>query len=361
MNIVSVNQDQGIDENRQKGAAIHLRSIRKAFADLGHRVHRVDEQTPAKLLQALDCLVRQESIDLIYERYALGKSTAAAFAAEQGIPFVLEVNAPLAEEAAAWRGYTPSTQIDAADHYLFRSATAVIAVTRQTADYALRRGAEASRVRVCANGVDTGIFKPRDRAACKAALGIDPDAFVLGFHGRLRPWHAFERLVSAVVDLQTAGLPAHLLTAGEGPYEDACAGQIPSQLHTHLPWLDQHELGPVVSAYDVLPLMYDPEAPCYFSPLKLYEAMACGAIPVVPRIGDLTLFVRHQQNGIVYSGQDLARELLQLQPQAERRLQLQNAAIESASQQTWSAVALRTLQAAGLHGDREQTSAQRSL
>lgn len=348
MNIVSINQDAGISEQRQKGAALHLRAIRQAFEGLGHRVVRLDETEPARLQHALSDILAQNSVELIYERYALGKGTAADFAATAGLPYILEVNAPLAEEAAAWRGYTQSDAVDAEDRRVFRQATAIIAVTRQTADYAVRRGADPERVTVCPNGVDIEIFKPRDRAACKAALGIDPDAYVLGFHGRLRPWHAFQRLVAATAELLESGIPAHLLTAGEGPYLQASAGRIPASHHTHIAWLEQQDLGPVVSAYDLLPLMYEADAPCYFSPLKLYEAMASGAIPVVPLAGDLEQLVEHGVDGIVYENGSLTLALRELWDSAEHREGLREAAIRRASGHTWATVASRTLAAAGL-------------
>ena len=46
---------------------------------------------------------RSESLDLIYERYSLWSVAAARFARREAVPFVLEVNSPLAQEQAGYR------------------------------------------------------------------------------------------------------------------------------------------------------------------------------------------------------------------------------------------------------------------
>ena len=103
LHIVSVNQDRGISPTREKGAAVHLKAMRQAYKNLGARVSPVDESDGSRVLFRLHGLQKENPIDLIYERYALGKSAAAEFARAHGISLALEVNAPLAEEQSRWR------------------------------------------------------------------------------------------------------------------------------------------------------------------------------------------------------------------------------------------------------------------
>jgi glycosyltransferase involved in cell wall biosynthesis len=131
-----------------------------------------------------------------------------------------------------------------------------------------------------------------------------PGAFVVGFHGRLRPWHGFERLVEAVARLRARGLPIHLLLIGKGEFAACIGDRLPRACWTHVPWCEYDEVGALVATFDVLPLCYDPTQPCYFSPLKLLEGMAAGALAVVPALGDLAETVLQGRAGVIYDPRD---------------------------------------------------------
>ena len=75
MRVACVNQDPGIQPDRHKGAAVHLAAMRAAFASLGADVIALDEADGGRLRQRLETVWREAPIDLVYERYALGRST----------------------------------------------------------------------------------------------------------------------------------------------------------------------------------------------------------------------------------------------------------------------------------------------
>ena len=350
MRVAAVNQDPGIDPGRAKGAAVHLRAMRAAMAAQGARVIAVDESREDRLLERLHEVWDEASIDLVYERYALARPAGARFAAERGIPFVLEVNAPLAEEARRWRGRVESAADRELDRLVFSRARRVIAVSRPVAEYARARGARAEAVEVVPNGVDAGRFRPRRSGDRRRAELVPAGRFALGFHGRLRPWHGFERLAEATARLLARGVPVHLVVVGEGDFERHLAGRVPVDRRTLVGWTPHREVGRSVAAFDALPLTYGQESPCYFSPLKLAEAMACGVVPIVPRLGDLHRLVRDGVDGKVYPAGDLERlvaaiEWLYLHP--ERRRELAEQALVSARRRSWERIAARVLSCAG--------------
>ena len=47
---------------------------------------------------------------------------------------------------------------------------------------------------------------------------LSDDRLVVGFHGRLRPWHGFERLVDVLVEARRRELSLLLVCVGDGPY-----------------------------------------------------------------------------------------------------------------------------------------------
>lgn len=343
MRIVCLNQDAGIDPARKKGAAVHLAAMREAFADLGHAVVTLDASEDARVEVGLGDAHADGGIDCVYERYALGKDRGARWCRARGVPLVLEVNAPLAEEEARYRGGGADPSVSARERELFATAALVVAVSSEVARYAVARGADPARVHVRPNGVDTRRFQPRRPGDSVRARLVPEERFALGFHGRLRPWHGFELFARAAARLLALGEPVHLVLVGEGEFEPhLAAAAVPAARVTRVPWVDHAEIGPYVASFDALPLTYDPSAPCYFSPLKLAEAMACGVVPVLPPLGDLAQLARDEVDALFYPAGDLEALVAKLRgliADPARRARLAGGALLNARAKSWSAIA----------------------
>ena len=307
MRIACVNADAGIDPGRKKGAAVHLRAVRRALEAGGAEVVAIDEPDATSLRRALETLHEESSLDLVYERLALGARATSAFCRAHAVAHILEINAPLAEEEARWRDDNRASEAAKLEAQLLSEADHVVAVSSAVADYARRCGAPDDRLHVFPNGVDPERFLPRWLESAQAAQAralrdelVPAGRFALGFHGRLRPWHGFDRWVRVAEELFARNLPVHFVLVGEGPFEDELAGHVPAGRFTRVAWADHDLMGRYVATFDALPLTYPPDAPCYFSPLKLAEAMACGVVPLVPDLADLAQVVEHGKSGIVY-------------------------------------------------------------
>jgi glycosyltransferase involved in cell wall biosynthesis len=341
-----VNQDEGIAPDAHKGSAVHVAAMREAFARCGARVSPFDHKDSGALAAALERAHAAQPFDLIYERYALRCEAASRFAQIAGVPLVLEVNAPLLDEERRYRELRDEAAAAAAERAIFARARCVLTVSSLVAAYVRARGLPARRVLVRPNAVDTERFRPRRAADDAVAAGVAESDFVLGFHGRLRPWHGFPLLVEAAARLLRMGVPARLLLVGEGDFESALQRRLPSERVTRLGWTAHERLGPLVARFDVLPLTYPAGAPCWFSPLKLLEAMAAGAVPVVPELGDLPRLVRHERNGLLYAPghlDALVGALRDLHAQPERRASLSAAARRTAQRRSWVALAREVL------------------
>jgi len=362
LRIAAVNQDPGIAPGRAKGAAVHLVAMREAFAGLGAAVEPFDTPDGQALAAALEARHRREPFDMVYERYALGQSTAARFARYKGVPLALEVNAPLARERALYRSAPETRQERENDRFLFGEARCVVAVSGAVAEYAIGRGARPGHVTICPNGIDTERFNPQVDAAPLRRKVVQKGAFIVGFHGRERPWHGFGRLLSVFRRLLERGLDTHLLVVGEGEF--AGLECLPAGRFTRMGWQPHERMPEVVAAFDALPLTYRPEAPCYFSPLKLMEAMACGVVPVVPDLGDLPLVVEDGRTGLVYPAGDLRvleSQLAGLASDRAVRRELGANAAGRAARHSWSRVAEHVLEMVfGARGAAEPGHAARS-
>lgn len=345
--VLSINQDPGIGPERAKGAAVHLMAMREAFSGLGAECQAIDEPDDRRLKEALHRVLEQGPVDVIYERYALGRSTAAAFAADHGIPLVLEVNAPLADEQRRWRGGSNEADDARRDAFLMEIACKVIAVSSDVARYAIERGASVDRVGVFPNGIDTRRFNFGARNNSIRQPDIPVGRFVIGFHGRLRPWHGFEMLVDVACGLLERGLDIHMLVVGEGEFE--ALERIPMDRQTRYTWQPHREIPRFVAAFDILPLTYQADLPCYFSPLKLMEAMACGVVPLVPDLGDLATVVRHGKTGLVYRAGDQDQLQDQMSSLIENKAMLETLgrqAADEAGRHSWTHIAEHVIESA---------------
>lgn len=350
--VLSVNQDAGIGPERAKGAAVHLNAMREAFSVLGADCRGIDEPDDARLTKALQSALGHGPVDLIYERYALGKSAAAHFAADHSIPLVLEVNAPLADEQRRWRGGSDDTDDARQDAFAMGVACKVVAVSNDVARYAMERGAEADRVEVFPNGIDADRFNLSVRNESVRHSLIPPGRFVIGFHGRLRPWHGFGMLVNVAHRLLERGRDIHLLLVGEGDFDGL--KHLPDNRYTRVEWQPHRDIPRYVAAFDMLPLTYQADMPCYFSPLKLMEAMACGVVPLVPDLGDLPDAVAHRETGLVYKAGNEEQLLEQLESLISDKALLESIgrrAATEASRHSWARIAGYVLESAARCSD----------
>jgi glycosyltransferase involved in cell wall biosynthesis len=346
MRIAHVNPDPGIALGKKKGAAVHVAALRTAFADLGGEVLAVDAASDREVRQALREAEAAGPFDLVYERHALGRYAAGEHAREHGVPHVLEVNAPLEDEEQRFRGAALASLDRERQQACFGGARLVLCVSSAVAGYARARGAPAWRVAVIQNAVDPQLFRPRARDDALRAELVPAGRLALGFHGRLRPWHRFEALVEAARTLLERGHPIQLVLLGEGDFGSHWRGRLPEEHVTHRPWAEQAKAARIVACFDVLPLCYAAGEACYFSPLKLLEGMAVGAVPVVPALGDLPRSVRHEHDGLVYpAGYQAAfvAELERLALDPALRARLGRAARATAESHTWKDVARAVL------------------
>ena len=215
--------------------------------------------------------------DVLYERYNLYHHAGQAARRALGVPWLLEVNAPLVEERMAHgvggaggrkNGLAMPAAARASEDRLWRGADAALPVTRVLADMMEARGVRPGRLHVVPNAVDrTGRAGGRDRT--RARLGLE-GRLVLGFTGFVRDWHG--------VDAALRWLPqdprAVLLLVGDGPHADALRAQaaalgVPDRFVV-TGVVQRDAIPDHVAAFDVA---LQPAATAYASPLKLQEYM----------------------------------------------------------------------------------------
>jgi glycosyltransferase involved in cell wall biosynthesis len=112
-----------------------------------------------------------------------------------------------------------------ANRWLYRQAQGVVTTGESLRRHLLARlGLDPARVVSVPTGIDTERFAPTDRAAAKAALGLDPRQRHIGIVATLRSWKGHLFLLDAFAQLQRPEL--QLVIVGEGPMREPIAQKI---------------------------------------------------------------------------------------------------------------------------------------
>ena len=210
---------------------------------------------------------------LLWERHSLYSDAGWKVHTATGAPWILEVNAPLAEERLRYERLRRPDHARAWERDVVAAAPRVIAVSAWLADWARALGARD--VRHVPNGVDPGTG---DRAGARAAMALE-DSFVLGFFGSGRPWHGVGRLA----ELLDAIPDAVGLVVGEARVEHPRA--------RHVGVVTEARARDLVAAMDVGLAPYGRDAPPWFCPLKVLAYRAQGTPVVAADVGDTSSLV----------------------------------------------------------------------
>ncbi|MCU0551431.1 MAG: glycosyltransferase family 4 protein [Leptolyngbya sp. Prado105] len=381
MRIAYICADPGIPVFGCKGCSIHVQEVIRALLQQGHQVElfamRWGGEPPADLaavpchkLPTLPSQVSQASgeprqlgqreltllslnlelrlaleqagqFDAVYERYSLWSFTAMEYARSQGIPAVLEVNAPLIQEQATHRGLVHHQSAEAVAQRVFRAANVIVAVSQGVANYLKHYPQAQGKVQVIPNGVNC------DRFAKQRVPTQPSDDFTIGFVGTMKPWHGLSTLVEAFVQFHDQFPRSRLLIVGDGPERAALAADLLDRgIHTSVQFTGKvapTEIPGLLASTQVAVAPYPDYPDFYFSPLKVYEYMAAGLPVVASRIGELQTLIQADVNGLLYEPGNtvqLAQHLAYLYQSPALCLQLgQRARSTVLEEHTWARVA----------------------
>lgn len=183
------------------------------------------------------------------------------------------------------------------------AAAGCISVSHTLKDLVVAQGVAADKIAVIPNAVDTELFRPGDRAAARAALGIGMDEPLCVSVGNLLHVKRHDLLLRALHTLRRKHPTASLVIIGGAAHEPATPaalrelsaelglqravrflGKVPA--HVVVQWLH---------AADVFTLASDREGCCN----AVLEALAVGLPVVATAAGDNAQYVKPGQNGLL--------------------------------------------------------------
>ena len=244
--------------------------------------------TASKLVLA----IRAAKPDLVYERYSLHNAAGAIATKMAGVPLVLEVNSPLAEERAAHGGLKFPRVAAKLERAIWRAATSIVTVSTPLADVLVAAGVDRSRILVLPNAVRREMMTAgAGGAAIRTKHGFRSADVVFGFTGWFRPWHGLEQFLEAFADYGLSAMGARVLLVGEGQALPALKDIVKRRgLGDSVAFtgaVGRDAIADHIAAFDVA---LQPHATRYASPMKIFEYLALGK-PVIaastPAIGEI--------------------------------------------------------------------------
>jgi D-inositol-3-phosphate glycosyltransferase len=215
--------------------------------------------------------------------------------------------------------------------------------------------ADPERVAVVHPGVDTQVFRPGRLAEARSLLGIDPDAALVLFAGRIQPLKAPDVVLraAAVMLQRDPALRRRLVVAvvggasGSGLEQPTALSDLSVELGIDdvvrfVPTVSQRELADWYAAASVVCVPSHNES---FG-LVAIEAQACGTPVVAARVGGLSTAVSDGVTGVLVDGHDpddYATAMHPLLTDADAREAMSQKAVRHAEGFGWDVTADRTV------------------
>jgi glycosyltransferase involved in cell wall biosynthesis len=258
-------------------------------------------------------IILSNNCDLIYERSSsLGAGGIASLIT--GKPLVLEVNDPL-----------------------FSFLSLKLAKKVITTKIEILQGKiEEWKIKEVMWGANTDVFSPEiDSTEIKQKYGLNKKIIIL-YIGSFAPWHGVEEIIEASKIVVQKNANIKFLMVGTGPEEIEYRKRI-SQLN-----LDDYFIftGPIkyeevpkfICAADLALAPFNPNKHkltrkygFYFTPLKIFEYMACGKPTISTRIDNITKVIEDGKTGLLVNPGDhkaLGEAILKLLSDEDTRIRM---------------------------------------
>ena len=364
MRILYVASDQVIPG--QTGGSVHVWEVARGLAARGHEVHAVVLRTEGaaerettegvhwhrirwtpghrlfrfRAQAAVGRIADQVRPQAVMERYYNFGGEGIRAAAGRGLPSLLEVNSPVIDHPGSLKAALDAAMlVRPLRRYresLCRQAAALVSPLLEIVPEFAR-----AKTTTVTWGANVDAFRPELRSpSVRHQLGIPEPAVAVLFSGSFRPWHGVQVLEAAARRLVDREDLFFVLAGGS---ETGPARGYRGQRLARVPYERMPE---VVAAADISVAPYDTarlgqlKLGFYWSPFKIFEAMASGVATVtIPRF-PLTEIVREGEEGLFFTEGDassLASVLTRLADQPALRQRLgQNARGRVVAHYSWA-------------------------
>jgi len=250
------------------------------------------------------------------------------------VRYIVEVNGLISEELKRYSHY-PAWVMQVVGlseklNYLFARKIICVAPGLKR-EIVKRYGVKEEKLVVISNGTDINLFRPLDKKKCREKLGLGENGFYVGFVGYFAPWQGLDVLIEAANLVKNQGYPnIKYLIVGDGT-------DLEKELKTRvkkynlkkevffLGHIKHKDVVYYINSFDVCYLCKKGLSYKSFSPLKLYEYLACGKPVIASRIEGITGVIEEGDCGYLFNSDnatDLAEKIIRAYQERESLSQL---------------------------------------
>ena len=277
--------------------ARELRSLPIEVAVVDERRHNAFQ-----IVTLLTRFLKTRRIDLVHTHRYKDNVLGSAAAKLAGVPHVIRTVHGVSEAMRGW-ARMKDRLYDAVDKVtLHACADRIVGVSERTAQTMKQSGYKPDLVTCIHNGIDVRHVKAMQPPAdVRRALGIDPDAFLIGTAGRLVPVKGHAHLLRAGARILRSRRDARLLIVGGGPLERELRALARSlgieRACLFVDPADDRRAGvyDLMAALDVFVLPSLSEG----LPMALLEAMALGVPVVASAVGGVPEVIADRTTGLL--------------------------------------------------------------
>lgn len=263
----------------------------------------------------LKCIQAHQAkkIDFIYERYALNTFAAVLFAKRNCIPIILEINDATGIERSRENKFKLIAKI--VENWIFSNADHLLTISSEFKQILISRGVPSEKCSFQPNAVNLRRFDlsrvNSDKIRTKFGLS---DKIVIGFVGSFAKWHGIELLYNVIPKILEKNDNVIFLLVGDGvsfkpfskwidKYQFNNSVVLTGQIHAD-------DVPEYVAAMDVGLI---PNSNQYGSPMKLFEYLSVGVVPVVPDFKPMRDVVENCKTALFFPPKDINAMIEQLE------------------------------------------------
>lgn len=267
---------------------------------------------PNQFLKGLNYLREEISIlhkdkpDLLIARLETNIFSPPIVSKVFDLPYIAEVDSPVMYEIRHFNKnyYLPYRLLDRMEKDFILKADRAFCVSNQLKQYFVKRGIPSHQLEVIPNGADITRFHP-DKVNDEFRRKHHMDSkIIVGFVGSFHYWHGVEKLMGLIEAVLTNYKNAGFILVGKGgPMHQQLQSHIQSKGYTNrvlmTDYIPHDQIPDIIHAMDIVLAPY-PDLPFfYYSPVKVYEYMACGKPVVTSEIGQISEIIQDHQNGML--------------------------------------------------------------
>lgn len=255
-------------------------------------------------------LLIDEKPEILLVRYNIFNFSIAIVAKILRIPFILEINAPMAYEKKMFgKSAVKLSSIGwLFERLMINYADILYVVSNQLKEFYIERNVPSWKIHVIFNGVDEkkiNISYSSNKISAEYDL---QDRKVLGFVGSFHYWHGVEQLQSFIMKILSRYDNTAFLMVGDGPLKHKMECFVKenriSDNVIFTGYVEYDNIPSYLAAMDIVLAPYPNHKLFYYSPIKLFEYMAAGKSVIATSIGQIKEIIEDGVNGILFEAEN---------------------------------------------------------